>query len=412
MGWQTRWVPGAGPGWLVLWRVVGALYAMIDRFCVLLVEDEPSVRSLVRHGLEMEGVDVISAESLAQARAVIDEPFEAVLLDRRLRDGRGDALVEELLERLPPSRIIVHSAEGPISGLPAVDRCDLEAVSELLGLRRLEGLPAAAQRARRALGRVHRRWIELCHWDPLLPPDTRPPIAETVIKAVSAALERPQPLGWGLDPALEPVAAAFGLNVGDVHTALAELVCLRHAFAQVVISQVEEDALEGLSRLQMIIDRTMLVVAGAGVQRLAEEALTDPLTGLGNRRAFDQDLDRELARVARSHGRVSVAVIDVDGLKQVNDTLGHPAGDQLLRRLGQAVARSIRASDRGYRIGGDEFALLLVDTSGLEADVILKRLETEGAPRVTVGTASIPPDDPDQLVRLADARLYARRRAP
>jgi diguanylate cyclase (GGDEF)-like protein len=384
---------------------------VIDRVEVLLVETEPSTRSLVRHGLALEGVETISAESRSQARVVIDEPFEAVLLDSDLLDGEGCSLVEELLERLPHSRIILHGLRGSYPGLPAVDKCDVEAILKLLDLNRNEEMASAAVTARQALGRVHRHWVELCRWDPMLPPGTRPQIAETVIRAISAALERPQPLGWGLDPALEPVAAAFGLNVGNVDTALAELVCLREAFARVVIHQLQDDQqVDALRRLQMIVDRTMLVVAQSGVRRLAEEALTDPLTGLGNRRAFDQDLRRELARVSRSHAELTVALLDVDGLKQVNDTLGHPAGDQLLRQLGNAIISATRVADRGYRIGGDEFALILADASGVEAEAMHKRLQAAGAPKFTIGIASLPEDDPNRLVELADARLYAQRR--
>ena len=385
--------------------------SVIHRLEVLLVETDPSIRSLVRHGLALEGVEAISAESLVQAWVVIDEPFEAVLLDSGLLDGPGCSLVEELLERLPQSRIILHGLRGSYPGLPAVDKCDVDAIMNLLDLGHGEDPASAALTARQALGRVHRHWVELCHWDPVLPPGTRPPIAETVIRGMSAALERPQPLGWGLDPALEPVAAAFGLNVGNVDTALSELVCLREAFARVVIPQLAADQqVEALRRLQMIVDRTMLVVAETGVRRLAEEALTDPLTGLGNRRAFEQDLRRELARVSRSQTEMTVALLDVVGLKQVNDTLGHPAGDQLLRQLGNAIISATRAADRGYRIGGDEFALILADASGVEAEAMHKRLQASGAPSFTIGIASLPEDDPDRLVELADARLYEQRR--
>lgn len=384
---------------------------MPDRFSVLLVDDDPRIRSYIGHGLELEGVEAISTESFAQAQAVIDEPFEAAILNPWLPDGRVESLLNELLHRLPRSRIIVQSSGEPIAGLPAVKKGDLRAIADLLELHQPDELPPAAKQARRALGRVHRQWLELCEWDPLLPPGTRPPIAESVISAVNSALERPQPLGWGLDPALEPVADAFGLNVGEVPNALAELVCLREAFTQVVIGSLEEDQIEALRRLQMIIDRTMLVVTETSIRRLAKEALTDPLTGLGNRRAFDQDLAREVARFSRgSSGQLTVAVLDVNGLKRTNDTLGHPAGDQLLRQLANAITSLTRATDRGYRLGGDEFALLLEDTHRLDAESIEKRLETYGAPSTTVGTSSLPQDHPDRLVELADERLYERRR--
>jgi diguanylate cyclase (GGDEF)-like protein len=266
--------------------------------------------------------------------------------------------------------------------------------------------------ARRALGRIHREWLSLCQWDPALPPGARPPIAESLIGAVSTALERPQPVGWGLDPALEAVADAFGLNVGEVPVALAELVCLREAFVRAVISSLEEtQRVEGARRLHMIIDRTMLVVAEAGIRRLVAMALTDGLTGLGNRRAFEEDLDREKHRAARHGHSMTLVLMDVDGLKEVNDSRGHPAGDDLLRRLGQAIARTARSEDRGYRIGGDEFALILADTDHCDPDGLLERLSEAGAPPVSLGAASLPGDDPDRLMEMADGRLYERRRA-
>ncbi|HUE60189.1 MAG TPA: response regulator, partial [Acidimicrobiales bacterium] len=141
---------------------------MTDRVEVLLVETEPSTRSLVRHGLALEGVETISAESRSQARVVIDEPFEAVLIDSDLLDGEGCSLVEELLERLPHSRIILHGLRGSYPGLPAVDKCDVQAILKLLDLDRNEEMASAAVTARQALGRVHRHWIELCRWDPML----------------------------------------------------------------------------------------------------------------------------------------------------------------------------------------------------------------------------------------------------
>lgn len=386
---------------------------MNSRVHVLVVEPDHTMRSLVIHGLALEGVEPISAESAEQALVVIDEPYEAALLSSDLVKQASTSLLGELLERLPESRIVIHGLHPSVAGLPSVDRGNLSAVLELLEFQHQPSPASAAVTARQALGRVHRQWIELCHWDPALPPASRPPIAETVIRAVSKALERPQPLGWGLDPALEPVAAAFSLNVGDVHTALAELVCLREAFSRVVIAQLPNDEqIDALRRLQMIIDRTMLVVTNTGTQHLADLALTDPLTGLGNRRAFEQDLQRELARSYRSNAQLTVALLDLDGLKRINDTQGHPAGDQTLRQMANAILSATRASDRGYRIGGDEFALILVDARGVEAENLQKRLQAAGAPKFTVGLASAPDDDGELLVELADERLYAKRREP
>ena len=384
---------------------------MDDTPFVLLVEDDRSLRMLVRQGLELEGARVIEAETLAQARALLDEPFEGVVLDRNLPDGRGEDLLPDLLAVLPPSRIIVHSTDGGLEGFPEAPKGDVGAIAARLQLDAGAGRQTAAVRAQATLGRLHREWIDLCRWDPALAPDARPPVAETVIAAVTAALERPQPLGWGLDPSLEPVADAFGLNVGDVPTAIAELVCLREAFTRIVVAALpQEDQLEAAQRLQMLIDRTMLVIVETGVRRLREQALSDPLTGLGNRRAFEQDLKRELHRSSRHGHPLTVAVIDVDGLKSVNDRDGHHAGDNLLRRLATAIQATVRDEDTGYRLGGDEFALLLVEAVYLDAAGLTERLLAAGAPPISVGVASGLVEDPWELVDLADRQLYERRR--
>lgn len=263
-----------------------------------------------------------------------------------------------------------------------------------------------------ATERVLWEWITLCRWDPGLAPGVRPPFALEMVDAIDVALERAQPLGWGLDPALEAVAQDFAAAAGEVHVALGELVCLREAFTRVVVDAAPLDERPEISRrLQMIVERTMLTVAQAGARRLAQLALTDGLTGLGNRAAFDQELEREHARVERHHVSLTVAVIDLDGLKRVNDTDGHGAGDEMLRRFARAVRACARHEDRGYRIGGDEFVLLMSDTAGIDADDLHARLRSAGAPPCSIGVASHPPDPINELVARADARLYAGREA-
>jgi len=147
------------------------------------------------------------------------------------------------------------------------------------------------------------------------------------------------------------------------------------------------------------------------VARLTTEAVTDALTGLGNRRAFEEDLARELSRLARHARPLSLVVIDIDGLKEINDTRGHGAGDDALRSLGCVLRRALRRQDTAYRLGGDEFSLLLPDAAGLSAGDLAGRLAQAGAPRCSLGLATSPPDAPSQMLELADRRLYEGRRA-
>jgi diguanylate cyclase (GGDEF)-like protein len=101
-------------------------------------------------------------------------------------------------------------------------------------------------------------------------------------------------------------------------------------------------------------------LAGA-LELEARVARTDPLTGLPNSRSFREALDRELARSRREGGAIGIGYVDLDNFKRVNDTLGHQAGDDALRRVGDALRRSVRSEDLAARLGGDEFAILGVN---------------------------------------------------
>ena len=101
---------------------------------------------------------------------------------------------------------------------------------------------------------------------------------------------------------------------------------------------------------------------------------TDPLTGIANTREFYQQINAELARANRSKRPISIAYIDLDGFKQVNDSLGHRAGDRLLRIVAQTFQATIRKTDLVGRLGGDEFAILLPNTDQAGATCIMQRL--------------------------------------
>ncbi len=154
--------------------------------------------------------------------------------------------------------------------------------------------------------------------------------------------------------------------------------------------------------------------------QLKELAATDPLTGLANRRSFLDRLGLELTRVGRTGGTLSLAILDLDRFKAVNDTYGHSIGDGALLMVAQTLSRSIRASDLAARFGGDEFTLLFPDSTAEQAREILDRIGitdvsflVEGGGRVSLhfswGIAGWPDDgtDADSLLQAADARLYA-----
>lgn len=148
-------------------------------------------------------------------------------------------------------------------------------------------------------------------------------------------------------------------------------------------------------------------------EKLERDARTDPLTGLLNRRGWDEAVAREQARTARSQRGVGVVVVDLDGLKATNDAHGHLAGDLLLRLAARVLQGVVRASDVVARIGGDEFALLLVEETDGGVDVAVGRIEAafaaEGLGASVGGSVQAPGQDLREVFHAADLAMYARK---
>jgi diguanylate cyclase (GGDEF)-like protein len=161
-------------------------------------------------------------------------------------------------------------------------------------------------------------------------------------------------------------------------------------------------------------------------RELREQAITDPLTGLYNRRRLDELLPRELARAARAGESVAVIIVDLDRFKRINDEFGHETGDRVLTAVGELFRTKVRGSDIACRYGGEEFALVLHETGreaarrraeDLRAAINRLHLVQPGqrAFRITasLGVALFPQhgEDPDDLLRAADEALYAAKGA-
>jgi diguanylate cyclase (GGDEF)-like protein len=177
-----------------------------------------------------------------------------------------------------------------------------------------------------------------------------------------------------------------------------------------------------LDLLGLLGDQLAIAVQNARDYReKLEQAIRDPLTGLYNRRFFYEALEKEIQRSARYGTTASLVLFDVDNFKAINDTLGHGAGDDVLREIGQIVRRLIRPVDSFARLGGEEFGLLLPETGQLDALLAAERLRTAisrhkilADRRVTLsgGVACCPGDATtlDELERRADAALYWAKR--
>jgi diguanylate cyclase (GGDEF)-like protein len=173
-------------------------------------------------------------------------------------------------------------------------------------------------------------------------------------------------------------------------------------------------------RAEVIVctDITTEVDLASAYQHLA---VTDALTGLSNRRGIDQHIRREVARVVRHGYRLSFAMLDIDHFKRVNDRFGHGMGDEVLRRVSSALAKTLRASDMAARWGGEEFLIVLTDT-GIEgarlcAERIRVAVEALDIPRVgsitiSAGTAELLRGEDLSITLLrADELLYKAKAA-
>lgn len=154
---------------------------------------------------------------------------------------------------------------------------------------------------------------------------------------------------------------------------------------------------------------------------LSRQARTDPLTGLANRRALLDTLDREMASHLRRGSPLSLMMIDADQFKQLNDTAGHDAGDEVLRQLAAVLSRQSRRGDLAARFGGEEFTVIMTDCAlpdaVARADQLRTRIAAESAGwhhalTVSIGVAELPRDVPGsdagaRLLRQADAAMYA-----
>jgi two-component system cell cycle response regulator len=176
-----------------------------------------------------------------------------------------------------------------------------------------------------------------------------------------------------------------------------------------------------LDMLNRFAAHAALTVNNAHLQaEVARLASSDALTGLANRRQLDFALGREVARTVRTNEPLSVGLIDIDHFKDINDTFGHVAGDEVLREVAGALARSVRDVDLVARYGGEEFAIVLPNCASAGALVVIERVRAAvaglgGVAKVTVSagiaTAAGEGTDGDSLIAAADEALYESKRA-
>lgn len=386
---------------------------------VLVVDDDEGARRLVRMGLELEGVTVVEAESLRRARAVLSPRMTGVVLDRQLPDGDGLELLGEIGATCPNAAVVINSTLADGREPAWVDRVDKGDVPGIVRVLDLASVPAAPHEQRLAVVDLVREeaeavvqdWAELCQWDPLLPPDSSPPVARSMVDAVADALQRPQPLGWGADPALRRVTEAFATSAGTIDVAIGQLVCLREAFRRHVAGHVPtgEEA-ESRARVDMIIDRAIWSVARVAAARMQRRLSFDATTGLPNRDAFDRDVEREMNRARRYQRPLSIVLATMDTVDDDGDeTEFQEAVEAQMRRAASLLVTNVRAQDVAYRTGPATLALLLPETNAAATVALLERIGRSSLPGLSLGAAAFP-DDGDDVVSLLHEAEHRRGR--
>jgi diguanylate cyclase (GGDEF)-like protein len=177
--------------------------------------------------------------------------------------------------------------------------------------------------------------------------------------------------------------------------------------------------------MQVLMFATVAAIVAALRARFEAEreaARTDELTGLPNRRAFVEAAAVEAERIRRYGGAVTVACLDLDGFKAVNDRDGHAAGDRLLARVAAEVRAGLRSTDLVARVGGDEFYLLFRETWSVEADALLSRVwaglqrfmrEAGWSVTSSIGAATFegPPESVEEMMKLTDRLMYSAKKS-
>jgi diguanylate cyclase (GGDEF)-like protein len=349
------------------------LLALADH-AALAVQASQEAAEAARHRLALE--KLLGVSSRLTTEPVADEILRAVC--RGVREALGFRnvavqLLDPATGRLEPRAAVGWSLDGPTLSRPVL----LADVEPLLD-------PAFE--------------VEGCY---LLPDDEAAARVSTEKLVYISRRNGSGPWAWDRHWLLVPMVDSAGAVLGILWA-----------------DEPEDRLLPSAARLQALRIFTnqaaAAIVSAARRQELRFLADYDPLTRLLNRRAFVERLDGEVARATRYGHSFGLVLCDLDGFKALNDRFGHPAGDAALQRFAATLGDSLRKGDEAFRIGGDEFALLLAEASEEAAREVVHRVSEQLHDlRASFGVASCPANasDATSLFSLADAALYEAKRS-
>jgi diguanylate cyclase (GGDEF)-like protein/putative nucleotidyltransferase with HDIG domain len=234
------------------------------------------------------------------------------------------------------------------------------------------------------------------------------PVYEPDLEKESRFLPTSRYLQWGLRSIVHLPLVAKGEAIGSFIVASRQ----PNTYSQRHITLLEQLA----SQIAMPIENAQHYA------KAEEKARNDELTGLFNRRSLDEMIDSEISRHSRYGGVFSLAILDLDSFKSFNDNYGHLAGDRILRQVGRIIKVTIRTADQAFRYGGDEFAILLPQTTIEDAIQVTERVREKIAAEVesgkiqitaSIGLASWPADGVGHtdIIAAADLTLYRAKRS-
>lgn len=229
-------------------------------------------------------------------------------------------------------------------------------------------------------------------------------------------------------PIIRKSQRAFSENYKTNSCAIAPLVCQDSVVGVLNLAdKVDSDRFDS-EDIALIELFSQLVGASIGniklFEKIQHQATTDGLTGLANHKTFYEILEKELWRSRRYGGQISLIMIDVDNLKKINDTYGHRAGDKVIREISRKIKECIRQIDTAARYGGDEFAVILPNTSLADATIVAERMVDAVAHSpaiwkkdqiplsISVGLGQYDADtNPEDITSGSDKALYTAKKA-
>ena len=392
---------------------LGSLCASDPGFVVRLL----SLVNCAAYGVGRRITDAQHAVSLLGVRSLRNLALSLCVSDLTPRGNDGDALLVVCLRRAVAARLLAERmGKRPPEefftvglllecGLLVRARTDLAAAAEAarapararLMYERAAGAaehPALGVQLAQSLGLAEPMVAAIAHHHDERPPEGELALVGWLAEQVSAVFEGGD-VSTGRSLAREAAAAA-GLAEGVVDEVLNELppmlseagrefardvgplvdidTLLRDANAALVaMNQNYQQLVTKLERLVQEKQELAQELKNAN-ERLSHMAATDPLTGLANHRAFQDALERDLARADREDTPLTLVLVDADHFKRVNDSYGHPVGDEVLKVIGGILQQAVRASDVAARVGGEEFALILPGTGSQGGRTVAERV--------------------------------------